>query len=53
MHLPTFLAHTSAISPSRPKAKVQTLRLQTEFVPISVDGSVSIVGFTESHFATH
>ena len=53
MHLPTFLAHASAISLSCLKAKVQSLCPQAEAVPISADGSISIMGITKSLFATH
>ena len=53
MHLPPFLAHASAISPSCLKAKAQSLCPPAEAVPISADGSISIMGITKSLFATH
>lgn len=51
VHLPTSLAHAPAIPLSCLKAKVQSL--QAEVVPISSDGSISIMGITKSHFAAH
>lgn len=53
MHRPIFLAHTSGISPSCTEAKVQSPLPQVEAVPVSADVSTSIVGITDSHFATH
>lgn len=49
MHLPSFLAHTSAISLGRPKAKVQSLRPQAEVVPVSADDSVSLSWVSPTH----
>lgn len=53
MHLLAFLAPVSLLSPSCPKANVQSLLPQVEVGPVSAGISISIMCITESHFATH